>query len=411
MSARPDPLVRHPVVQEPTMLYGQQALNYAAYAPQERLSPRATAPPIQQPPPPHMPSVGVNAWALNQKDTYHALDQELRSYPPNFDTVLAQQEDVTGQLLRAKERADKELQLQKNVLAQAEEKFAKAQHQLDKAEHSHIRKFFVGKSAEKKVEKREAAKSTALQRFEAAAGNAEASDAAYQPAAVELNRVRGLASRRAQIVAQQQAILKALFEGFAAGDDRENAAESQVQLFQSLAPQVEMALSDQTKALQYVTKAVECIEAMYETLRSAMFSNTVDLFTDGFVGALAGLQTNAMMRQASEYGKQSAEYIQRAVQYSPYMPISKRPQAGWGEFMNFANILFDNPFQDLIQAGIISKQMQKLRAPYQEAVNSMAWQQAFVDNIRRDRDSNRRNLDAARTQLINERVRLIHAIS
>mmetsp|Transcript_19435 Transcript_19435/g.33406 ORF Transcript_19435/g.33406 Transcript_19435/m.33406 type:complete len:388 (+) Transcript_19435:85-1248(+) len=382
-------------VPEPTRLFGELALDYQHYQGFTPVQVPAQPPPVQRP-----ANISFNDWAASQKDIYFQLEEEAH-HIAGSSSKLAEHNDIVEHLARAKERADKDVK----TLRAAEKE---AEHKLEKAKESKKKIFAPGKY-KKKLEARTKALEDIQGELKVAQQTAAQADSQLQPALQEKARLEALAKREYEIRGHQEAILNAMFEGLA-GDDAENQAEQAVKFFYSMAGPIEQAMADQKAALQYVSKAAECMERMLGLMKRAQASNTVDVFSDGLIGMMAGANTNAALAEANHMGKEAQALIQHAHKYSPYMPSARKVNTGFGALGGFCNIVFDNAFMDIMQGAMIAKQMEQVKQAYSEAMYSAKWQQQFVKNIIADREQNARNLHAARQRLLSERMRLINTI-
>eukprot|EP00741_Cyanophora_paradoxa_P012320 tig00000169_g11905.t1 len=409
--------LQHPTVLGP----GGLAMPYAQYSPISPM-PSGSGSNIQPQHPPQ--GVQLSAWASQQRDRYFALEGEARSLT-GIESKLAEQDSIVQQFTRVKQRADAHVRDMQGVMDQARKK-------LSQQEDKFFMKVFQKNKHEQKLDQKARAIESAERQLVEAQAEATEAGRTLAPAAAELERLRAMAARRGQIVAEQEQVLHVssapapapparlgapqraearwqnLFAGFAAGDERENAVEGQVGQLAGLHNQIAAALRDQEIGLQHVAHAAELMTDMLKTLRSAAFSNTMDMFSDGLLGMVAGMQTNAALGKVRQQGRQAQACLAQARRYSPFMPMVRdTSNMGWGNLNNFVNVVFDNIFGDIMQAAIINEQTGHIKRALQDVSYNLAWQQQFVGNIRRDLAANSQQLEAARKQLVQERIRLI----
>eukprot|EP00172_Hildenbrandia_rubra_P000421 Plantae.Rhodophyta-Hildenbrandia_rubra.ctg12031.p1 GENE.Plantae.Rhodophyta-Hildenbrandia_rubra.ctg12031~~Plantae.Rhodophyta-Hildenbrandia_rubra.ctg12031.p1 ORF type:complete len:432 (+),score=106.85 Plantae.Rhodophyta-Hildenbrandia_rubra.ctg12031:151-1446(+) len=339
-------------------------------------------------------------WVKQQRDLFFRVEKELGGMKnvESEERTLAEAAKKSGMALSASRRH----------LQQAENAVTKAEKSIEDASRVGFTKRFRKDKYEKEVAEGEAAKEKAQSQVIKFSKEVEM----FRRSDDDMNKRHAQAQknviRKKQLLSQKKEVLFNLFSGMHAGDEAENKCELKRNQIRQRKAKNKAALVDAMRGLSHITAAVRSMENVLRLLRSAISSNTMDLYTSGNMGfgQMAARQTLMNMNRAAQLAKNANVEMDKAKQCSPHMPTPPKAQVKQSTF-GFMQLFSDSTFSDMRQRYKIQKQLTSSQVVYQQTVKAMRWQEKFVNEIRIDLRKVEMELQQAEQELMAHRIRLI----
>lgn len=263
---------------------------------------------------------------------------------------------------------------------QLEEKTAKIVHKVQK---NKVQQKVFPKKAKEKLNKvnhnhfqaKEAASNAELLRKEA--------EKNLKVATEEQKNLQGKAETLQAVQKRRAAILHLIFDG-PSGTSEENDLENKRNYWQQSLIHLKKSAADSEKALALLTSALNHLTYAARALRNAQLSNTVDLFTDGGIGLIAGAGSQINLQKASKLAQQAREKVNAALALNPALPVAKYAKVKNGFLNVFVDIALDNIVADAVTRYKIEKAVKSVKAATADVQRSVQVQQEVVGRVKAD---------------------------
>lgn len=154
-------------------------------------------------------------------------------------------------------------------------------------------------------------------------------------------------------------ILETYFKG-QMGNEEENRIEEERDRLKLVTGKVKGKLEKEKTCYGLLRQAMIELGQARKFLMDAQMTNTVDLFTGGGIGLVAGLGSQWNIGQAGEKAKSAGEKITRAAKMNTKLPIGKLAKVEDGAILMFTDIVLDGFITDLIVRMTIEKSVKSI---------------------------------------------------
>lgn len=227
--------------------------------------------------------------------------------------------------------------------------------------------------------------------------------------AVHCRELRADAEMLKKAEMERNNILEDVFGG-EAGNEKENTTEMERNRLVAVTTRAQDKLATQKSVYVLLQQAGCELVTAKRSLADAQMSNTVDIFSGGGIGFIAGIGTQVKVNEAAKLARTAGVKIQRAVEINPKLPVSKLAKVQDGVVLAFADIVLDGFITDLIVRMTIEKAVRSVDSVLDAVKRSLEHQQSVVQHLNARYENYSDDLKRTSDELVRVRANLLQAI-
>lgn len=227
--------------------------------------------------------------------------------------------------------------------------------------------------------------------------------------AVHCKELRSDAETLKKAEKERNDILEDVFGG-EAGNETENMTEMERNRLAAVTSKAQDKLTVQMNVYALLQQAGGELVAAKKHLADAQVSNTVDIFSGGGIGFIAGIGTQVKINEAAKLAKAAGAKIQQAVDINPKLPLSKLAKVQGGAVLAFADIVLDGLITDLIVRMTIEKALRSVSTVLDAVKQSLEYQRSIVQRLNACFKNYSDDLKRTSDELVRVRANLLQAI-
>lgn len=204
-------------------------------------------------------------------------------------------------------------------------------------------------------------------------------------------------------------ILEAVYGGSDLGSPQENSIETARDRLVQITNRAKDSLSAQQEALQLLKSAADQLREARSLLYDAQFTNTVDLFSGGGLGLVAGLGSQYRFNTAAKIIHEARLKVEKALVLNEQLPISKTAKIKNGGILGIADIVLDGIVTDLLVRVTIEKAVKSVEAILEQVLESISFQSDHVDQLEGNVRGFSHDLDRTSEDLVRVRTTLMRS--
>lgn len=179
----------------------------------------------------------------------------------------------------------------------------------------------------------------------------------------------------------RRTILEEIYGGPDVGTEQENAVETERDNLNVIVSRERDSLSKQNSVLSLLKESSKLLKQSRHLLWDAKISNTVDFFSSGSIGLLAGISTQYRYREASRLAQEAGLKIESASDLCPAIPVSKMTKIHNTIFLSFADVFLDGFVTDLAVRLALDKAVRAIDDVLEKVQESIELQTGSVESL------------------------------
>lgn len=227
--------------------------------------------------------------------------------------------------------------------------------------------------------------------------------------AVQCSELKAVADLLKKAEKDRMEVLEDVFGG-EAGNKTENMIEMERDRLVEITSKTQDKLATQQNVYKLLQQAGLELVTAKRNLNDAQIANTVDIFSGGGIGFIAGIGSQVKINEAAKLVRAAGAKIQQALQINPKLPISKLAKVQDGVVLAFADIVLDGFITDLLVRMTIEKSLRSVETVIEAVKQSLDCQKSVI--LRLDDRFKNYSVDLQRTseELVSVRANLFQNI-
>lgn len=179
---------------------------------------------------------------------------------------------------------------------------------------------------------------------------------------------------------ERRDILEGVFGGDV-GSVAENRIETERDRLLAVTGKAKDKLTAQKHIYGLLKQAAVELSNARKSLFDAQLTNTVDLFSGGGIGFVAGINTQYRINEAMEMARSAGHKLEEVMVLSPRLPVTRAAKVNGGVVLAFADVVLDGFLTDLLIRATIEKSVKSVEHVLEAVGESLEAQKAVVERL------------------------------